>query len=123
MSWRTFAFGLFVGIAIASVAATPVAASSSLTAVRRSIDAGNAKFLKALEAGDAKMYAALFAPGGIELPSGGGDVTSGRVTIQADEAASTGITVYVRYFEIWEKLPDGAFLIKLDCGYPDKYTR
>jgi uncharacterized protein (TIGR02246 family) len=28
-----------------------------------------------------------------------------------------------RYFEIWEKQPDGSWLIKVDCGYPDKYTR
>jgi ketosteroid isomerase-like protein len=28
-----------------------------------------------------------------------------------------------RYFEVWEKQPDGAWLIKVDCGYPDKYKR
>jgi uncharacterized protein (TIGR02246 family) len=28
-----------------------------------------------------------------------------------------------RYFEIWEKQPSGSWLIKVDCGYPDKYKR
>jgi len=137
------------------------AADSPLAAVRRSIYAGNAKFLKALETGDAKAFAALFAPNGIELPSGGGDVTKGRAAIAADEhdaakaaritggsihttdvyldgavAYETGTysfvfvtsgkparTAYGRYFEIWEKQKDGAWLIKVDCGYPDKYNR
>jgi uncharacterized protein (TIGR02246 family) len=32
-------------------------------------------------------------------------------------------TTYGRYFEIWEKQSDGTWLIKVDCGYPDKYDR
>jgi uncharacterized protein (TIGR02246 family) len=145
----------------ASGIATAARADSPLAAVRLSIDAGNAKFLKALEAGDAKAYASLFAPDGIELPSGGGEITKGRAAIEADEeggakaaqiksgsihttnvyldgrvAYETGLysfvvvssgkparTVYGRYFEIWEEQPSGAWLIKVDCGYADKYKR
>jgi uncharacterized protein (TIGR02246 family) len=131
------------------------------SAVRQAISAGNAKFLKSLEAGDAKAFAALFAPDGIELESGESGVTKGRAAIEAAEAASAKDTkiaggsihttnVYLdgsiayetgtytfdfvlpgkparaatgRYFEVWEKQPDGAWLIKVDCGYPDKYRR
>ena len=31
--------------------------------------------------------------------------------------------VFGRYFEIWQKQPDDAWLIKVDFGYPDRYTR
>jgi uncharacterized protein (TIGR02246 family) len=166
MNWKCMVAGTLAslaaaGIALASAAAAPADTASSLSAVRRSIDAGNAKFLNALKAGDAKAYAALFAPDGIELPSGGGAVTRGRAAIAADEAESakaskltggaihtmnvyledgtayeTGTysfdivlpgkparTILGRYFEIWEKQSDGAWLIKVDCGYPDKYKR
>ncbi len=142
-------------------AASPAATNAPLAAVRTAISAGNAKFLKSLEAGDAKAFAALFAPDGIELESGDAAVTKGRAAIEAAEAASAKdakiaggsihtTNVYLdggiayetgtytfdfvlpgkpvhaaigRYFEVWEKQPDGAWLIKVDCGYPDKYAR
>lgn len=163
MNWMRIALAsaAAVGFVFASAATPATAADSPLAAVRRSIATGNAKFLKALEAGDGKAFAAMFAPEGIELPSGAGDVTKGRIAIAADEddaakatritsgsihtanvyldgvvAYETGIysfvfvtsgkparTVSGRYFEIWEKQKDGAWLIKVDCGYPDKYSR
>jgi uncharacterized protein (TIGR02246 family) len=145
--------------AIPPASATPSAAA--LTSVRHAIDVGNAKFLKALESGDGKAYAALFAPDGVELLSGSGGATAGRSAIGADEIASakaakiTGGAIYTtnvflddgtayetgtysfdvvlpgkpakvvtgRYFEIWQKQTDDAWLIKVDCGYPDKYVR
>lgn len=166
MNWKVFVPGCFALLAAAGVACAPnafaaPAAGAPLIALRRAIDAGNAKFLKALKAGDAGAFAALFAPDGIELPSGGGDVTKGRAAIEADEAGSakaakltsgtirttnvyldanvayeTGTysfdvavpgkparTINGRYFEIWQKQSNGSWLIKVDCGYPDKYSR
>jgi hypothetical protein len=134
------------------------AATAPLSVVRQAIAAGNAKFLKSLESGDAKTFAAQFAPDGIELASGGTGVTTGRSAIQAAVTGGTRITsgnihttnVYLeggvayetgtyafdfavpgkparlstgRYFEVWERQPDGSWLIKVDCGYPDKYKR
>jgi uncharacterized protein (TIGR02246 family) len=148
-------------VLLTSVAALAAVAIAPLAAVRLAIDAGNARFLKSLEAGDAKAFAALFAPDGIELESGDSGVTKGRAAIEAAEAASAKdakivggsihtTDVYVdgavayetgtytfdvvlpgkpahaavgRYFEVWEKQPDGNWLIKVDCGYPDKYKR
>jgi uncharacterized protein (TIGR02246 family) len=142
-------------------AASAANAHVPLSAVRQAINSGNARFLKSLEAGDAKAFAALFAPDGIELESGDAGVTKGRAAIEAAEAASakdskiTGGSIHTtnvyldggiayetgtynfdialpgkpartatgRYFEVWEKQPDGAWLIKVDCGYPDKYKR
>ena len=165
MNWKQSALGASAAIlAVAIGPALPAAAGTtpaSMTAVRHAIDSGNAKFLKALETGDGKAYAALFAPDGVELLSGGGGATIGRSAIGADETASAkaakitggtihttnvyldGVTAYEtgtysfdvvlpgkpakvvlgRYFEIWQKQPDGAWLIKVDCGYPDKYAR
>jgi ketosteroid isomerase-like protein len=158
--WKLLAFtGLMFSFASTPAWAAPPA--TALTSVRHAIDAGNAKFLKALESGDGKSYAALFAPDGVELLSGGGGATTGRSAIAADEIASAkaarvtggsihttnvyldGSTAYEtgiysfdvvlpgkpakvvtgRYFEIWQQQPGGAWLIKVDCGYPDKYVR
>jgi hypothetical protein len=136
-------------------------ATGPLATVRQAIAAGNAKFLKSLESGDAKAFGALFAPDGIELESGDSGVTKGRRAIEAADAPSAkaakiaGGTIHTtniyldggiayetgtyafnvvfpgkpsrlatgRYFEVWEKQPDGSWFIKVDCGYPDKYTR
>lgn len=163
MNWTRIALAAAaaLGFVFTCGAAPAPASDSPLAAVRHSIAAGNAKFLNALEAGDGKAFAALFAPEGIELPSASGDVAKGRAAIAADEhdaakaaritsgsihttnvyldgavAYETGTysfvfvtsgkparTVYGRYFEVWEKQKDGAWLIKVDCGFPDKYTR
>lgn len=153
-----------IGLAIAPgavLAASGVTSPAFMAAARNAIDVGNAKFLKALESGDGKAYAALFAPDGVELLSGSAGATTGRSAIGADEIASakaakiTGGTIHTtnvylnggtayetgtysfdvvlpgkpakvvtgRYFEIWQKQSDGAWLIKVDCGYPDKYSR
>lgn len=146
---------------LASGVASAADTNAPLASVRQAIGAGNARFLKSLEAGDAKAFAALFAPDGIELESGDSGVTKGRAAIEAAEAASakdakisggsihttnvyldggvayeTGTYTFEvvlpgkapraatgRYFEVWEKQPDGTWLIKIDCGYPDKYKR
>jgi uncharacterized protein (TIGR02246 family) len=168
MNWKRVVLGamtaLVIGIGVASGPAAPASAATSpaaLASVRHAIDVGNAKFLKALETGDGKAYAALFAPDGVELLSGGAGATTGRSAIGADEIASakaakvTGGTIHTtnvyvdggtayetgmysfdvvlsgkpvkvatgRYFEIWERQPDDTWLIKVDCGYPDKYSR
>jgi len=160
MNWKKVSI-----VSLASVSAVVLtfslaqaATSSAQASVRQAIAAGNAKFLKSLENGNAKSFAALFAPDGIELESGDSGVTIGRSAIQAADANGTKITggnihttnVYLdggvayetgtyafdvavpgkpahiatgRYFEVWERQPDGSWLIKVDCGYPDKYKR
>lgn len=168
MNWKCFVAGavtaMVTGVSVAWGSAAPAAAAASpsaLASVRHAIDVGNAKFLKALETGDGKAYASLFAPDGVELLSGGAGATTGRSAIGADEIASakaakvTGGTIHTtnvyidggtayetgtyafdvvlpgkpvkvasgRYFEIWERQPDDTWLIKVDCGYPDKYAR
>ena len=164
VKWESIAV-VSLASASAVVFSFAVAASADtkapLAAVRQAITAGNAKFLKSLESGDAKAFAALFAPDGIELESAAAAVTKGRAAIEAEEAASAKdakiaggsirtTNVYLdggvayetgtytfdfvlpgkpprpatgRYFEIWERQPDGSWLIKVDCGYPDKYKR
>jgi len=168
MDWKGFVLravtATVIGVGVAAGPAAPAAATTSpaaLASVRHAIDVGNAKFLKALETGDGKAYASLFAPDGVELLSGGAGATTGRAAIGADEIASakaakvTGGTIHTtnvyvddgtayetgtyafdvvlpgkplkvatgRYFEIWERQPDDTWLIKVDCGYPDKYSR
>jgi len=166
MSWKNSSLGAAaaIGLAVAFVPALPATAATSpasIVAVRHAIDVGNAKFLKALESGNGKSYAALFVQDGVELLSGGSGATTGRSAIEADEMASakaakiTGGTIHTtnvyldgasayetgtysfevvlpgkpakvvagRYFEIWQKQSDDAWLIKVDCGYPDKYVR
>lgn len=144
--------------AVLTLSAAQAAPMATISSVRQAIAAGNAKFLRSLENGDAKSFAALFAPDGIELASGDSGITKGRSEIEAAAADGTKITggnihttnVYLdgdvayetgtygfdfavpgkpsrlatgRYFEIWERQPDGSWLIKVDCGYPDKYQR
>jgi uncharacterized protein (TIGR02246 family) len=144
--------------AVLTLSAAQAAPMATISSVRQAIAAGNAKFLRSLENGDAKSFAALFAPDGIELASGDSGITKGRSAIRAAAADGTKITggnihttnVYLdgavayetgtygfdfavpgkpsrlatgRYFEIWERQPDGSWLIKVDCGYPDKEQR
>ena len=55
--------------------------------------------------------------------AGGMAYETGTYSFEFVSSGKPARTVYGRYFEIWEKQPGGAWLIKVDCGYPDKYNR
>ena len=72
----------------------------------------------------------------LDLKITGGTIHTTNVYLDGGTAYETGTysfdvvlpgkpakVVAGRYFEIWQKQPDDAWLIKVDCGYPDKYVR
>jgi uncharacterized protein (TIGR02246 family) len=71
------------------------ATSPALTAARRAIDAGNRRYLSALEAGDARAFASLYALDGIQMPSSGTPIVRGRAAIAAQTANDLKSTKYL----------------------------
>lgn len=143
-------------LALWSGAALADSGNPQVTAARRAIDAGNRRYLAALEQADAAACASVYAVDGIQMPSSGRSMTVGRATIAAQTAqdlkdtkyiggsiATTNVAVFRdlayetgrytftyrekgkqaavavgRYFVVWQRQPDGSYLIKVDSGFP-----
>ncbi len=156
---KTKVMAAILGVAYLVLAWHPLRGESAVpqeTSARAAIDAGNRRYLAALEAGDAAAYAGLYASDGVQMPSSGRAIVRGRSAISAASSQDFKDTKYLggsivttnvavfganayetgrysfnyqekgkqparaagRYFVVWERQPDGAYLIKVDSGYP-----
>lgn len=106
---RRFLSCLAVALALTSPLAaadpTPAPADEALAAVRRAIDAGNARWSEGWRTGDAAMVASIFAPDGVQL-SGSGKVVKGPQQIAerqkaAMAGADPGVKVTVTTLNVW----------------------
>ncbi len=99
------AAALVAASSLAAAEPTPAPPDEALPAVRRAIDAGNAKWSEGWRRGDAAMVASLFAPDGVQL-SGSGKVVKGPQQIAerqqaAMAGADPGVKVTVTTLNVW----------------------
>jgi uncharacterized protein (TIGR02246 family) len=88
----TLAFALAPATSATTQTAAP---ASEEAAARKSIDAGNRRYLATLRGGDANGYAALYTIDGIQMPSSGRPIGRGRAVILRQTADDLKTTNYL----------------------------
>jgi len=89
--WAILLAALALTLTIATAA---LAQPADLSSAKKAIDRGNALYLSTLEKGDSDGFAALYAPDGMQLPSGQSPIIRGRKAIAFSTAADAQTTKY-----------------------------